>query len=161
MAKLSKKENTHLYKMPPHLAHTLFKTQLNSQILFADIVLKTTNMKIEEYLGASERTLIDKGHDLNLLHAAMGISTEAGELMDAFKRKIFYGKDLDVVNVKEEIGDLMWYVAILLRELDLNFEDVLQVNIDKLKARFPDKFTEVDALNRDLEKERRILEGKG
>ncbi len=117
-------------------------------------------MKIEDYLKASERTLIDKGHDMNLLHAAMGISTESGELMDAFKRKIFYGKALDVVNVKEEIGDVMWYIAILLRELDLDFEDVLQVNIDKLKARFPDKFTEEDALNRDLDKERKILEGK-
>ncbi len=116
-------------------------------------------MNIQDYLPASERTLIDKGHDMNLLHAAMGISTEAGELMDAFKRKIFYGKALDVVNVKEEIGDLMWYVAILLRELDLDFEDVLQTNIDKLRARFPEKFTEHHALNRDLGKERDILEG--
>lgn len=117
-------------------------------------------MKFEDYLGASERTLIDKGHDLNLLHAAMGISTEAGELMDAFKRKIFYGKPLDVVNVKEEIGDLMWYVAILMRELDLDLEEVLQLNIDKLRARFPERFTEQHALNRDLERERGILEGK-
>lgn len=116
-------------------------------------------MDIKTYTKESERTLIDKGHDLNLLHAAMGISTESGELMDAFKRKIFYGKDLDVVNVKEEIGDLMWYVAILLRELDLDFEELLQINIDKLKARYPEKFTEENALNRDLDKERQILEG--
>jgi len=116
-------------------------------------------MDINTYKVESERTLIDKGHDLNLLHAAMGISTESGELMDAFKRKIFYGKELDVVNVKEEIGDLMWYVAILLRELDLDFEELLQVNIDKLKARYPEKFTEENALNRDLDKEREILEG--
>lgn len=116
-------------------------------------------MDIIEYQEASERTLIDKGHDLNLLHAAMGIGTEAGELLDAFKRKIFYGKDLDVVNVKEEIGDLMWYVAILLRELDLDFHEILDLNIEKLKARFPDKFSEGKALNRDLERERSILEG--
>lgn len=116
-------------------------------------------MDIETYKKAAERTLIDKGHDMNLLHAAMGISTEAGELMDAFKRKIFYGKELDVVNLKEEVGDIMWYIAILLRELDLDFEELLQLNIDKLRARFPDKFTEFDALNRDLDKERQILEG--
>ncbi len=117
-------------------------------------------MDINTFAEESSRTLIDKGHDLNLLHAAMGISTESGELMDAFKRKIFYGKDLDVVNVKEEIGDLMWYVAILLRELDLDFEELLQINIDKLKARYPEKFTEERALNRDLDKEREILEGE-
>ncbi|MEM7036623.1 MAG: nucleoside triphosphate pyrophosphohydrolase family protein [Bacteroidota bacterium] len=116
-------------------------------------------MDIEAYKSAAERTLIDKGHDMNLLHAAMGIGTEAGELLDAFKRKIFYGKELDVVNVKEEVGDLMWYIAILLRELDLDFHEILQLNIDKLRARFPDKFTEANALNRDLDKEREILEG--
>lgn len=116
-------------------------------------------MDIKTYEKESERTLIDKGHDMNLLHAAMGIGTEAGELLDAFKRKIFYGKELDVVNIKEEVGDIMWYVAILLRELDLDFEDILQLNIDKLKARFPEKFTEHHALNRDLDTERSILEG--
>lgn len=116
-------------------------------------------MDIATYKAASERTLIDKGHDMNLLHAAMGIGTEAGELLDAFKRKLFYGKELDVVNVKEEIGDIMWYVAILLRELDLDFHELLQLNIDKLRARFPEKFTETHALNRDLGKEREVLEG--
>lgn len=115
-------------------------------------------MNIEQYKADSARTLIDKGYDMNLLHAAMGIGTEAGELLDAFKRKIFYGKELDVVNVKEEIGDIMWYIAILLRELDLDFEDILQLNIDKLRARFPQKFTETHALNRDLGAERKILE---
>ena len=117
-------------------------------------------MDILTYKTESARTLIDKGHDMNLLHAAMGIGTEAGEVLDAFKRKIFYGRQLDVVNVKEEIGDIMWYVAILLRELDLDFEEILQLNIDKLRARFPEKFTEGNALNRDLGKERTILEGK-
>ena len=119
---------------------------------------KSKRMDIEQYKKDSERTLIDKGHELNLLHAAMGIGTEAGEILDAFKRKLFYGKPLDVVNVKEEIGDVMWYVAILLRELDLDFEEILQLNIDKLRARFPDKFTEDKALNRDLDTERQILE---
>lgn len=116
-------------------------------------------MNIEEYKAAAERTLIDKGHEMNLLHAALGIGTEAGELLDAFKRKLFYGKELDVVNIKEEMGDLMWYMAILLRELDLDFHEILDLNIAKLRARFPDKFTEKDALERNLDRERDILEG--
>jgi NTP pyrophosphatase (non-canonical NTP hydrolase) len=117
-------------------------------------------MDFNEYLIQSERTLVQKGKDLNLLHGAIGISTEAGEILDAFKRHIYYGKELDVVNIKEEIGDIMWYVAILCRELNLNMEDILQTNIDKLKARYPDKFSETHALNRNLENERKILEGK-
>lgn len=117
-------------------------------------------MDIKTYLSESERTLVQKGKDMNLLHGAIGIATEAGELLDAFKKKLFYGKELDVVNVKEEVGDLMWYVAIFLRELEIDFEDVLQVNIDKLRARYPEKFSESHALNRNLEKEREILEKK-
>src|SRR5688572_11699064 len=117
-------------------------------------------MDIKTYIRESERTLVQKGKDLNMLHGAIGIVTEAGELLDAFKRNIYYGKELDKVNVKEEIGDLMWYIAILAREMDFDFEDILQTNIDKLKSRYPEKFTEQHALNRDLGKERDILEGK-
>lgn len=117
-------------------------------------------MDTTTYLRESERTLVQKGKDMNLLHGAIGICTEAGELLDAFKRKLFYGKELDVTNVKEEIGDIMWYVAILLRELDLDLHELMQLNIDKLRARYPEKFTETHALNRDLQKERDTLEGK-
>lgn len=116
-------------------------------------------MDFKTYLTESERTLKDKGKDMNLLHGTVGICTEAGELLDAFKRNIFYGKELDTVNVKEEIGDIMWYIAIMCRELNMDMGDILQTNIDKLKARFPEKFTEHHALNRDLNTERNILEG--
>lgn len=116
-------------------------------------------MNWNEYLVESEKTLIDKGKMENILHGCIGASTEAGELLDAYKKVHFYSKPLDVINVKEEIGDIMWYVAILCRELDLNMEDILNTNINKLRARFPNKFTSHDALNRDLDNERSILEG--
>ncbi len=97
---------------------------------------------------------------LRTLHSAMGICTEAGELMDALKKFIFYGKDLDVVNVKEELGDLNWYIALMCDNLNISLEDIWETNIEKLAARYPDKFTEKDALNRNLNKERKILEGE-
>jgi NTP pyrophosphatase (non-canonical NTP hydrolase) len=78
--------------------------------------------------------------------------------MDAFKKSVFYKKPLDKVNVGEEIADIMWYVSNLCRLLNLNFEKLLQNNIDKLKVRFPEKFNEHKALNRDLDSERRTLE---
>jgi len=95
---------------------------------------------------------------LRLLHSAMGVCTEAGELMDQMKKFVFYGKDLDLANVKEEVGDAMWYLAILCNSLNVNFEEIWEMNIAKLKARYPEKFDEEKALNRDLEKERKILE---
>jgi len=95
-----------------------------------------------------------------VLHAAIGCVTESGEMLDALKKSIFYGKPLDVVNVKEEAGDLLWYLAILFDELDTDFETEMTRVINKLKARFPDKFTEDNAFNRDLSTERKVLENK-
>ncbi|EQC46186.1 nucleoside triphosphate pyrophosphohydrolase family protein [Bacteriovorax sp. Seq25_V] len=93
-----------------------------------------------------------------LLHAGIGLSTEAGEFLDALKKHIFYGKELDKVNLAEEMGDLFWYMAIVADELGFEFEEVMERNITKLKARYGEKFSEEKAERRDLETERKILE---
>ncbi len=96
---------------------------------------------------------------MRLDHAAKGMVTEAGEFIDVLKKHSIYGKPIDRVNLKEELGDLMWYVALACNTLEIELGDVLAVNIAKLRARFPDKFTEEGALNRNLDAERGILEG--
>jgi len=93
----------------------------------------------------------------NIVHAIYGLCTEAGEISEAFLKAASSGK-FDEVNLKEEAGDLLWYLAMLFRELDTDFEDVATTNINKLKARFPEKFTQDKAYNRDLDTERGILE---
>lgn len=93
-----------------------------------------------------------------LLHAGIGLATEAGEFLDALKKHVFYGKDLDKVNLSEEMGDIFWYCAIIADQLGVDFTQVMEVNIAKLKARYGDKFTETGAQQRDLQKEREILE---
>ena len=95
-----------------------------------------------------------------VLHAAMGCVTESAELMDALKKGAFYGRDVDYVNVREEAGDLLWYLAILFDELDTTFEKEMERVINKLKTRFPEKFNIGQAHSRDLEGERKVLEGK-
>ena len=97
-------------------------------------------------------------HTVRLLHAAMGLCTEAGEFMDMLKKHILYGKPLDEVNLNEELGDKLWYTALALDELKTTFDQCMETNIKKLRQRYPNKFTEADALNRDLNKERQILE---
>lgn len=106
--------------------------------------------------GLSGKNTHCRFHDL--LHASMGLVTEAGEFQDMLKKHLYYGRDLDVVNLKEEVGDLLWYCAIALEALGTDFESVMQTNIEKLKSRFPEKFTEEAAINRNLSKERSILE---
>lgn len=95
---------------------------------------------------------------IRLLHSAMGLSTEAGEFLDMLKKHIFYGKELDLTNAKEEIGDSMWYAAIGIDVLRTTLNDVMQGNINKLRKRYPEKFNKEDALCRDLDGERKILE---
>lgn len=93
-----------------------------------------------------------------LLHGAIGLATEAGELLDAVKRALYYGGKLDRTNLIEELGDLEWYMAVIRDALDVRQEEVQRINVEKLKARYPDKFTSDGAFNRDLPKEREILE---
>jgi len=93
-----------------------------------------------------------------ILHAAIGCVTESGEMLDALKKQIFYGRQLDTTNVLEESGDLLWYLAILFDELGTDFETEMGRVIAKLKNRFPDKFEEDKAFNRDLDTERSTLE---
>ncbi|QFU04564.1 MazG nucleotide pyrophosphohydrolase domain protein [Pseudoalteromonas sp. THAF3] len=92
------------------------------------------------------------------LHAAIGIATEAGELLDAFKKAFFYGEELDRANTLEEAGDLLWYIALLLDAMESDFESVSATVIAKLRARFPKKFEQAQAAIRDLKAERKILE---
>jgi NTP pyrophosphatase (non-canonical NTP hydrolase) len=93
-----------------------------------------------------------------LLHGAIGLATESGEILDALKKHIYYGKPLDKVNLIEEISDCAWYIALLLRELGYSFEEMAELNIKKLRARYGEKFSEHDAINRNLHVEREILE---
>ena len=72
----------------------------------------------------------------NLLHMGVGVSTEANELLDAMKKHTIYQNPLDVENVKEELGDLLFYMSNLMQSVGLSFEEILQHNIDKLSVRY-------------------------
>ena len=61
---------------------------------------------------------------------------ETGELLDCIKKHTIYQKPLDVENVKEELGDLLFYMSNLMQSVGLSFEEVLQHNVDKLSVRY-------------------------
>lgn len=116
-------------------------------------------MELNEYQKLAPRTLSYlSSQEENDLHMVLGMFTEVAEIADVFKKSLAYDKKIDWVNVKEEIGDVMWYIANLCELHEWSLEEILQTNIDKLKARYPEKFTNEKALNRDLETERLILE---
>lgn len=65
-----------------------------------------------EYVQLANRTAKPLEREQQLAHARMGIITEVGELTDLYKRHLIYGKDFDTANLKEEIGDICWYIAL-------------------------------------------------
>jgi NTP pyrophosphatase (non-canonical NTP hydrolase) len=92
------------------------------------------------------------------LHAVVGICTEAGELLEAMYKHKWKQEEFDVVNAKEEIGDVFWYMAILFRNYKWNIKAIWDTNIKKLVKRYGKKFSSNKANNRDLDAERKILE---
>ena len=75
-----------------------------------------------------------------LLTAAVGMSAEAGEFTEIIKKIIFQGKPVNEENLfhlKRDLGDIMWYVAQACMGLDISLDEVMEMNVDKLKARYP------------------------
>ena len=108
------------------------------------------NDRIERVFGKS--TL-----DPRIFHALIGIATESSELIEALKAYIRNG-EIDLPNVGEENGDIAWYQAIFYDAAGLEWEDSLTAVIDKLQLRYPEKFNQLDAEERNLVAEREILE---
>jgi NTP pyrophosphatase (non-canonical NTP hydrolase) len=97
---------------------------------------------------------------VDLIHGILGKATEGGELLQALLETIGNGQPLNYLNVEEEIGDSLWYDALLLRTLGRTFEEVQRSNIAKLRKRYPGKFSEEAANNRNLDAELSALEGE-
>ncbi len=92
--------------------------------------------------GWLDRQGISNGRNVRLFHGMTGLVTEVGELATLLKKHVFYGQGLDPLKIKDELGDILWYVALTCDAAGLNLSDVMAANIAKLKVRFPDKFTE-------------------
>lgn len=82
------------------------------------------------------------------VHAAMGISGEAGELIDAVKKSWIYNKELDLDNIIEECGDCLFYIAALLNQYGFKLSDAADHNYKKLAKRYPQGYTDQAAQDR-------------
>lgn len=93
-----------------------------------------------------------------VLHGCLGIAAEGGELLAEMQRWVWYKKNLSTENVKGELGDVLWYVAEVCNALNLDLGEIMAANIAKLKARYPDKYSDSNAAeeNRDRAKEGRV-----
>lgn len=84
----------------------------------------------------------------NIAHAAMGIGSEAGEIMTTVKRHFAYNQPLDRVNIKEELGDLLYFMQMLMNATDMTLEQVMMENMAKLEKRYPQGYSDQAAKDR-------------
>jgi NTP pyrophosphatase (non-canonical NTP hydrolase) len=119
-------------------------------------------------LGGSDPLELDNQSDIDLVHSIIGIVTETGEIgsalvtaLDEYRNNLGSTKLVyDETNMREELGDLLWYIAVGCKALNVDMSKVAERNIEKLAARYPEKFTSEKALNRNHDAERAILEQK-
>lgn len=83
-----------------------------------------------------------------LLNGCLGLSGEVGEFNDMIKKWIFHEKPLDEEHAKKECGDIFWYLAMICDSFGWDMNEIMQMNIDKLKARYPEGFSVEKANNR-------------
>ena len=107
-------------------------------------------MTINEYQTAALRTAqTDKltAREL-LLNSALGLCGESGEVADLLKKYHFQGHNLDIDHVAKELGDIAWYLAVGAYAIGYDLETILQMNVDKLRARYPNGFSTDCSLHR-------------
>ena len=110
---------------------------------YLDFVAGVTSMPSQDsaILQARIDELVANGADIpHLITAALGLSAEAGEFTEVVKKIILQGKPYNEENVfhmKRELGDVCWYIAQACMALDTTFDEIIEMNVDKLKARYP------------------------
>ena len=107
---------------------------------FVDAVTSNES-KSSEAFSVRLRELYSEGLPVErLLTAAVGMSAESGEFTEIVKKMIFQGKpvnDDNLFHLKRELGDIMWYVAQACMALDTDFNEIIEMNVEKLKSRYP------------------------
>lgn len=120
--------------------------------------LPTDHVDANTYQEAAMTTKKELGFQMNLFHAALGLSDEAGEFASAIKAALVYGKPLDKVNLVEELGDLLWFVSLAADTLEVPLAVVMEANIAKLQVRYSEGYADAKAQNRVKELEREAIE---
>jgi NTP pyrophosphatase (non-canonical NTP hydrolase) len=120
-------------------------------------ILPTIEEQHIQLVSTSFKHIDGRGGNMELLHAILGLAGEVGELVDAVKKHVFYGKPLDIYNVVEEMGDIKYYFEALrqniaarnMPKINLTERDILSLNLKKLRKRYTgEKFSEVAAIAR-------------
>ncbi len=106
-------------------------------------------MDFNKFQELALRTANRLDNDGLVLNGVLGLAGESGECVDIMKKHMFQGHDLDTDKLKDELGDVLWYLAITAKGLGLDLSEVASHNVEKLKRRYPDGFQADRSINRD------------
>ena len=101
----------------------------NESVHYAALLTRMNNLELEDDCNIPP-----------LITAAFGLTAEAGEFTEVVKKIILQGKPYNEENIfhmKRELGDICWYLAQACMALDTTFDEIIEMNVDKLKARYP------------------------
>ena len=110
---------------------------------YLEFVQEVTSAPSTNYVDLVQRMNLLEAEDADvckLLTAALGLTAESGEFTEVVKKIVFQGKPYNKDNVfhmKRELGDICWYIAQACMALDTTFDELIEMNVDKLKARYP------------------------
>ena len=108
-------------------------------------------MEANEYQRLALRTAGDQDDKMpngRIIYSYTGLAGEAGEVSDFHKKWLFHGHPFDRDKLVKELGDVAWYLAVNAWSHKISLDEVLETNIAKLKARYPDGFTSEASINR-------------
>ncbi len=100
--------------------------------------------KLNDYQDEAYAFASEAGRKDPILNGVLGLSGESGECADIVKKSLFQGHDLNKEKLKDELGDVLWYVALTAKGLGLTLEEIAQYNIEKLSKRYPTGHFRVD-----------------
>lgn len=105
---------------------------------------------VENYQDDVKRTIRPASMDKLLDMGALGLAGESGEVVDIIKKHLYHGHALDKEKMKEELGDVLWYLTMLGGLVDVSLTEIMEHNVHKRQKRYPNGFSKERSINRDF-----------
>jgi NTP pyrophosphatase (non-canonical NTP hydrolase) len=102
-------------------------------------------MTFDQYQDETQRT---SSNDVSLIVCALGLCGESGEIADHIKKAVAQGHELDTEKIAYELGDICWYISQAARAIDMKLSDVIDMNVEKLRKRYPNGFEAERSIHR-------------
>ena len=139
------------------------KEEVGDMLWYIGVILDACHLKFEVLTDKNTTLQVNPlQQTLNtvIYHSVIGCCIESGNMLDVIKKSLFYSRELYISDIKYKLISIMWNIRIILEINQWTLEEVMELNIAKLKKRYPEQFTSKHAIDRDLKAERKTLEEK-